>query len=205
MYSVHFDKDNLCDKSASKLRFSCCGSWSKVWGSCDGLVLVEDAWRTMYLLNPTTLESKKLPALRCRFRSHVIRNLYGFGYDSSCDDYAVVFMCYQPGLKKEFCVYVYTLKKNVWEKIGYSPYDHKADSLSRGIFFKGSLHWLAKNYNRRCRRFISALNIAKQEFSKVSPPTAVYRAELLYSKLEVHEGCLCLTALVANVHMTVEL
>lgn len=120
MYSVCFDKYNLCDKNASKLRFSCCDSWSKVWGSCDGLVLVEDAWRTMYLLNPTTLESKKEPALSCRFWSHTIRNLYGFGYDSSSDDYAVVFMCYQPGFKKEFCVYVYILKKNLWEKIGYS-------------------------------------------------------------------------------------
>lgn len=84
-------------------------------------------------------------------------------------------------------------------------YDHKVDSLSPGIFFRGSLHWLAKNYNLRCKRFISAFNIANQEFSKVSPPNAVYRPDLLYSKLEVHEGCLRLTALVANVHMTVEL
>ncbi|KAK1358775.1 hypothetical protein POM88_043249 [Heracleum sosnowskyi] len=75
----------------------------------------------MYLLNPTTLESKQLPVLpSMRSKNkNIIAYMFGFGYDSLSDDYAVVSISYWPcNSIKVARVYIYMLKKNYWDKVG---------------------------------------------------------------------------------------
>lgn len=183
---------------ATKLGFNC--AWDWVLGSFDGLILVQAnrvVCSGLFLLNPTTLESKKFPNMK-NFHSW---NLFEFGYDLSSDDYAVVSLCYQYSLKGEFCVYVYMLKKNQWKKIGLSPYDHRVRNPATGIpfagiFVRGSLHWLAKNYDDQDSWHISAFNIANEEFSEVSPPIGVKNLSVRHLRLGVLKGCLYLMAVV---------
>lgn len=201
LYSVHFFNDNNgnCDGFASKVNLKCRTKWCKVWGSYDGLVLVQDIRTKKFLINPTTLEYKKLPPVHCGYRMNCILDLFGFGYDSSCDDYVAVAICYESG---SFCAYVYMLKTNQWNKVGFSPYDHVNVRIrapgAAGILVEGSLHWLAKNYNDRNSCLISAFNIAKKEFSEVPPPKGVFDYITRCPRLGVLKGCLCLTTGVYN-------
>lgn len=210
LYSLHFFNDNknfICDGFASNLNLNCCNKWSKIWGSYDGLVLVQDIGTKKFLINPTTLESKKLPPVPCGNRMNSILDLFGFGYDSSCDDYVVVAICYE---SNSFCAYVYMLQSNQWNKVGLFPYEHVSpyDRVSvnvpirtpgaAGILVEGSLHWLAKNYNDRNSCHISALNIANKEFFEVPPPKGVFDYITSCPRLGVLKGCLCLTTGVYN-------
>lgn len=199
LYSVDVDNNNLRYGHRSHLNFDCSDSWYRIWGSCDGLVLAQrdQTWTSMYLLNPTTLESKQipvLPSLLSKYRN--IAYMFGFGYDSLSDDYAVVSISYWPEgegsiregymLKKNEAVarvYVYMLKKNYWDKVGLAPYNYKQSDGGAGMFVGGCLHWLVKNVGSPW--FISAFTIASKEFSQVAVPDRA-------SRLGVLKGCLCL-------------
>ncbi|XP_074343917.1 F-box/kelch-repeat protein At3g06240-like [Apium graveolens] len=208
IYSVHFFNDSKnvnCDGIASKLNLNCCNKWCKIWGSYDGLMLVQDIRTKKFLINPTTLESKKLPPVPCGYRLISFLDLFGFGYDSSCDDYVVVAICYESG---SFCAYVYMLKTNQWNKVGFSPYvhlcpyDHVNVPLvtygAAGIFVEGCLHWLAKKYNDNNSCLIASFNLAKKEFSEVPPPKGVFDYMRRRPRLGVLKGCLCLITGVYN-------
>ncbi|KAI8032017.1 F-box/kelch-repeat protein [Camellia lanceoleosa] len=61
-----------------------------IGGSCDGLVcvyLVENYNDIIHIWNPTTRKHKSLPSFGKGF---ILSISYGFGYDSSNDDYKVV-------------------------------------------------------------------------------------------------------------------
>ncbi|KAK1370732.1 hypothetical protein POM88_036824 [Heracleum sosnowskyi] len=95
---------------ATKLKFNLSHQWTEVWGSCNGLILVEGKDKckseNLFVLNPTTLEFNKIP----RVPESIYWYVYGFGYDFSCDDYAIVAVsCH---FSKRGPVYVYMLKTN---------------------------------------------------------------------------------------------
>lgn len=127
--------------------------------------------------------------------------MFGFGYDTSCDDYVVVAISRtgnpRPGygLKKDDGgVYVYMLKTSKWKKVGVSPFNHKLAMPSSGYFVEGSLHWLAKYVNDFDSRIliISAFNVANKEFSQVPVPHGVLDITFSnFSSLGVLKGCLC--------------
>lgn len=179
----------------SHLKFDCSDTWSKLWGSCDGLVLAQAQARTsMYLLNPTTLESKQLPvlpSLRTKDRNDVY--MFGFGYDSIADDYAAVAISYRPiSSSKVARVYVYMLKKNYWDRVGFSPYDHRfCGDGTVGMFVEGCLHWLVKNVDDSSW-LISAFAISTKKFSQVPFPGDLGPSLLRRQRLGVLKGCLCL-------------
>lgn len=190
-YSIYVEKNNCYLMKyvfGPKLNFECSKTWSRIWGSCHGLILAEDnrTWTSMYLLNPTTFEFKMLPLLSCHRRNSCI---FGFGYDSSCDDYAVVAIAYrQDSLKKDARVYVYMLKTNEWNRVGLSPYDHKCNNPVAGKLVGGCLHWLAKNVDDSSW-LISAFNIANKKFSQVPIPD---RDSNEVFELGAIRGCLCI-------------
>lgn len=102
--------------------------WVKVLSSCDGLLLVSRSDKSVFLLNPSTRECKKLPI--CPFFQKSINeftsNPCGIGYDSSTDDYKVVIFSYR---SYDYSVGsyitnvdVYSLKTNAWRRIEDSQY-----------------------------------------------------------------------------------
>ncbi|XP_028057313.1 F-box protein CPR1-like [Camellia sinensis] len=62
----------------------------KIWGSCDGLLLMIDDVFNCSLVNPSTRQSRKLPKSPFSINSKYCLESYGFGYDSSNDDYKVM-------------------------------------------------------------------------------------------------------------------
>ncbi|KAK1370730.1 F-box domain-containing protein [Heracleum sosnowskyi] len=201
LYSVdftnNFKNNSNCDGIASKLNFNLSNKWSIVWGSCNGLILVESNRRSKFLLNPATLEFKKLPRFRSGYPSNSTYNYFGFGYDSSCDDYAVVVISNHCNFKKNACVFVYTLSTNQWKKVGFSPYDHKLHRPTSGTYVAGSLHWLANNVNDSSL-IIASFSIADKEFSEVPLPKGIANLSFKVLRLGDFKGCLCLFTSVFN-------
>ena len=121
-------------ETKKKLKFYHSNRWTKVWGSCDGLVLVENDRldTTLYVLNPTTLESRKLPLLPSRFYQLSGCNTFGFGYDFSCDDYAVVAISGSGTVS-----YVFMLKAKQWKRVAFPPLILRGMLMLQGFFLKG--------------------------------------------------------------------
>ncbi|XP_074343579.1 F-box/kelch-repeat protein At3g06240-like [Apium graveolens] len=181
-------------ETKTKLIFNVPNKWYKVWGSCDGLILVQEkqAGTSLFVLNPTTLESRKLPDMpKCFFGKAC--NVFGFGYDFSRDDYAVVVISDRVDYPKVACVYIFMLKTKQWEKVGVSPYAYKHQRRVGGVVLKGCLHWLTEKST-----IIAAYDIAKREFSGVPLPVGILDSSLEFLRLGVLKGCLCLFSNVIN-------
>ncbi|KAG5628067.1 hypothetical protein H5410_013285 [Solanum commersonii] len=64
--------------------------------------------------------------------------MHGLGYDVVSDDFKVVAL--SEG-KSVTCVYMYSVRKGLWEKLENSPYDHSLSDHASGVLVNGALHW----------------------------------------------------------------
>ncbi|KAI8537931.1 hypothetical protein RHMOL_Rhmol09G0062500 [Rhododendron molle] len=111
-----------------------------VVGSCNGLICVATRTGTIYLLNPSTRKSKRLPDSGIKRPRHS-RDLYGFGFDESNDDYKVVLISHSGGgVSAKRNVMVYTLRTDSWRQIGGFPGGVPCNVF--GNFLNGLLLWL---------------------------------------------------------------
>ncbi|KAK8623685.1 hypothetical protein V6N13_065048 [Hibiscus sabdariffa] len=161
------------------LKFSGNGLVMKLWGSCNGLLCVFASPRTLALVNPSTRESKTIlsdhdPNITPDFTfMHPIFG--GFGYDSFNDDYKVVSIDspeYIPTV-----VYVYSLKNSAWSRIGDFPHDGRTATriIGYSVHMNGVINWITR-YGSEPALSITALDLTKQEFSRIPTPlsTDVY-------------------------------
>ncbi|XWS53722.1 hypothetical protein CRYUN_Cryun10bG0024900 [Craigia yunnanensis] len=107
----------------------------KILDSCNGLVclgLGNDA-RHLFLWNPSTGDSKKLPECNVlQINSNFICNYCGFGYDSSSDDYKLL-------LKIDRKLVIFSLAKNSWRlHEALWPY---YGCHTKGVYSNGALHY----------------------------------------------------------------
>lgn len=167
-YSVKVD--SACDFTAVKLDNPVL-SRTRYVNVCKGLVCLwkpdDEGEDDLFLWNPTTRETKKLPRtdnmlVPCRlFGSSVI----GFGYDNFSNDYKV--MRTSDSQLAGIMVSVYNLKNNLWTR---------ADTISTsvslygsfGLFANGSLHWLS-----RSNESIIAFDLGVLKHRKLPFPTGV--------------------------------
>ncbi|KAI8556186.1 hypothetical protein RHMOL_Rhmol05G0232500 [Rhododendron molle] len=150
-------------------------------GCCDGLVCIETK-SALCLWNPSTRKSKRLPSVDLP-HGHIV--VYGFGYDSSIDDYKVVGFLYgHSGI--DFEVKVYMLRTDSWRRIGDFPHGDLPYPHSSGVFVDGALHW---NVSRETNGIIVSLDLAKETYGKILKPE--YRDGRLYETLCAFNGCLC--------------
>lgn len=150
----------------------------QVYGSCDGLVLMLDSWLNCSLVNPSTREVRKLPESPFKV-SEGRRGFtdYGFGYDSSIDDYKIVSVCNYNNV-----VCVYALKANSWRRIENIPYKYLGCRRQSAAFVCGARHWLASNGTDDV---IVAFSLADEKFRTVPSPGCIG------DELCVLGGCLC--------------
>ncbi|KAI7726133.1 hypothetical protein M8C21_031013 [Ambrosia artemisiifolia] len=143
-----------------------------VVGSCNGLVCVCPHDVVFVVTNPSIREQRKLPTppYPRDMDEHVIRSesCWGFGYDSSTDDYKVIAgfaksKTWDSKLRMFF--YVLTLKSNTWIFIGKVKYKY-ADGVS-GILCGGALHWFFIDDNKKV---IMSLNLSTEEFKEIPQP-----------------------------------
>ncbi|KAM7466098.1 hypothetical protein LguiB_013660 [Lonicera macranthoides] len=136
-----------------------------VVGSCNGIVCLVINEFTVFLWNPSTRESRKLP--NPGVMRYVLHLMYGFGYDESTDDHIVV------GI---FCaeVKVYRSRRDSWRRIQDFPYGIPLDDS--GKFANGALHWVvSSDYSSEFwyswySGTIVALDLANETYKEVLQP-----------------------------------
>ncbi|KAL8247038.1 hypothetical protein R6Q59_008254 [Mikania micrantha] len=163
-------------------------------GSCNGLVCISPEDVELVVTNPSTRELKKLPPPP--YRPHMDKILqirgvvcWGFGYDSSADDYKVV-----AGFRKSFSKFrtrfhVLTLKSNIWKVVGEVKY-RNIEGKS-GVLCGGALHWFMIGENNK--KVIVSLDLSTDELKEIPQPNA----DLLYEckgdhRLGVIDESLCI-------------
>ncbi|GJZ54353.1 F-box/kelch-repeat protein-like protein [Tanacetum coccineum] len=118
----------------------------RIEGSSNGLVCMSSLDNQICLTNPSTREFRKLhkaPILRSSVSSYP--QLYGFGYDSSTDDYKLV-MAIDQGSDGTL-VQILSLKSNVWKVFGQVNYRRFDDaSLLETLYF---IQWAYQHWFRR--------------------------------------------------------
>ncbi|KAI3669207.1 hypothetical protein L6452_40434 [Arctium lappa] len=152
--------------------------WEKILGSCNGLVLAKDEDGTIFLLNPTTQEISELLVFPSALPLGESFVMYGFGYDSSSDDYKVVSISFwdtdnehNPNCTDMF-VSVYSLRNNSWKKVHNSPYDHAVGHLLSGVLINENLHWLTQRIPSYSSTIV-AFSLAKEEFNEIELPASI--------------------------------
>ncbi|KAI8537932.1 hypothetical protein RHMOL_Rhmol09G0062600 [Rhododendron molle] len=159
-----------------------------VVGSCNGLMCFATRTGTIYLLNPSTRKSKRLPDSGVK-RLWDSRDLYGFGFDESNDDYKVVLISYRAGGVSSN-VMVYTLRTDSWRQIGGFSFGVTCNVF--GNFLNGSLLWLVcvDNSGPGYSYVVVSLDLEKETYGEVSQPNYGYAESSLDLELCVLESCL---------------
>ncbi|XP_071721177.1 F-box/kelch-repeat protein At3g06240-like [Rutidosis leptorrhynchoides] len=140
-----------------------------ILGSSNGLVLAkptaieEKRELVVYLVNPTTKKTLKLPVKRRT-------DTYGFGYDYSTDDYKVISLP-RSDFDTEF-VRVYSLRNNSWRNLRNPPNQlHDYCSPHSGVFFNNNLHFIVGGGHLRIA--IAAFNLTDEEFHIIKFPKSI--------------------------------
>ncbi|XP_055961584.1 F-box protein CPR1-like [Mercurialis annua] len=161
--------------------------------SCDGLLLMRNYNNLgpLTLWNPSTDECRILPTVECDFSS----TSAGLGYDSSTDDYKVLFRPEKKHCRPGEDVMILSLKTNCWRKINFFKYYCR---LENGINLKGSLNWaiLKASVSKDNKVWLSAkivsFSLANETTTEMEHPRN-YPTYSVRLKLGVLQGCLCLT------------
>ncbi|ONI23002.1 hypothetical protein PRUPE_2G163500 [Prunus persica] len=119
-------------------------------GCCNGLLLCMFLYDPqLYLVNPATRQSKKLPQIPTQYTIDDLYfcNVYGFGFDSSTHQHKVVNgVVYRRNVRDddeggvEFNVYA--LETNSWRQIQCLFPHHIFPCQNKGTLLNGNLHWL---------------------------------------------------------------
>lgn len=159
-------------------------------GSCNGLVCMALLGsKDFFIYNPSTRVYKKLPDPDISLGSPY---LYGFGYDSSTDDYKVLAIaCHRVLLK------VFSMKAFSWRDVQYNigvKLFYGTESPAKGCLFNGALHWLVSGFRFGLQDpVIIAFDLAEEKFRRVGEachPSSV--------SLGVVGGCLSLNICCLN-------
>ncbi|KAK9078956.1 hypothetical protein SSX86_000625 [Deinandra increscens subsp. villosa] len=163
-----------------------------VWivGSCNGLVCIAIQEDTLFIWNPSTRKSNRLPNCARSKSQPGCYVLYGFGYQELADDYKLVEIAciFKDRAKYDTLVKIYSLKKGNWHKIAAFPHGIPLDDS--GKFSNGALHWAAsKDFGSTYSWMIVSLDLAKETYGEILQP--VYDEGDKDLTLGALEECLC--------------
>ncbi|PQP94210.1 F-box protein CPR30 [Prunus yedoensis var. nudiflora] len=147
-------------------------------GYANGLVCicnyVDEDISYIALWNPSIQKLKKIP-----IRTHEPRaqpspksemlDIYGFGYNSTNDDYKLVGIIRKPA--NEYEVSVYSLKANSWKRIQNMPCSGFSLQNNHMVFSKGALGWLMwKKLHHELQYMIVTLDLASEKYREFPFP-----------------------------------
>ncbi|XP_076948186.1 F-box/kelch-repeat protein At3g23880-like [Bidens hawaiensis] len=135
-------------------------------GCCNGLACIVVHKDVLFIWNPSTRKSYRLPPTGTSRNPFGWYVLYGFGYDESTDDYKVVELsnCYID--QCETFVKIYSLKSGNWKEI--DVFSHVCSFVDFGKFSNGALHWAASK--DLGPRIIVSLDLEKETYGEVLQP-----------------------------------
>ncbi|KAH9619230.1 hypothetical protein KSS87_008361, partial [Heliosperma pusillum] len=132
-------------------------------GSCNGVVCISDRYKkTLYLYNPSTKTQRLIPPvpssipddvdpLLTKYNPNVYKSVdhitvFGFGFDSSSDDYKLlrVIECYEERVQMGREVRLYSLKSNSWKNV-VDELIYYPNQPFDGVHVNGVLYFLVTN------------------------------------------------------------
>ncbi|XP_010546886.2 PREDICTED: F-box/kelch-repeat protein At3g06240-like [Tarenaya hassleriana] len=137
-----------------------------IFGSCNGLVCISPDEGALFLFNPTTGESKRIPDLP-ESLGLGSRGAFGFWFDSIADDYKVVKLVRGDDVLNAI---VYSLKTDSWKWVGDLRYNVGFRSCSSGVLVNGVLHWIARLREDNDRQFVVAFDTMSEQFKDMPLP-----------------------------------
>ncbi|KAJ0617168.1 putative F-box domain-containing protein [Helianthus annuus] len=163
----------------------------KLVGSSNGLVCIisiSEFSCNVLVCNPSTREVRQLRPYSRLISSPLL--CWGFGYDSSRDDYTV-FVGARKG-ENQTCFQVLSLKSNVWRVIGDVKYKYRWwFNWDDGVLCNGALHWIVRDEETE-KYIIIAYDLSKEEFREI-PQADDPRYECTFrSYLGIVKECLCI-------------
>ncbi|KAJ0036074.1 hypothetical protein Pint_25488 [Pistacia integerrima] len=146
---------------------------AEILGSCNGLVFLEFDYDNLFLLNPTTRDSRELPQPDTT-STEKDSIFYGLGYDVYVDDYkvirGVISAASNGPSSRDAKVEVLELKTNTWRRIQYPHSSINIDG--RGILLNGTLHWLGTRKSDSGNNYacvIISFDITEERFEEFVP------------------------------------
>ncbi|XP_073131647.1 F-box/kelch-repeat protein At3g23880-like [Henckelia pumila] len=121
-----------------------------VVGSCNGLICLVINEKDLFLWNPSTRQSRKLPPANFNMGRAGSPNDHSFGFHESGDDYKVVniLSVFEKKGQYKLMAMIYSLKSDSWKRVGdFKGCLLKDDFKGRvieddsGKFASGKLHW----------------------------------------------------------------
>ncbi|KAK1377724.1 hypothetical protein POM88_024468 [Heracleum sosnowskyi] len=154
--------------------------FSQFIGSCNGVVLLYDGYEHITFWNPTIRTYIDLIHPRASIPQNSNGNLkynFGFGYDHFSDDYKVLMsvqLKFTAVLNGEDIVkeaYVFSLKSNIWRRIGDFPYFVR-NTGCHGTYVDGSLYWncVERTVDSNFRNLIVAFDLVTEEYRVIQTP-----------------------------------
>ncbi|KAA8544562.1 hypothetical protein F0562_022579 [Nyssa sinensis] len=135
-------------------------------GSCNGLICIAIEEYDIFIWNPFSRKSKRLPNSGRRMWYGCFM-IYGFGYDDSTDDYKIVgIYCVvgNVGLY-ETEVKIYTLRTDFWKRIQDFPHGNS------GKYANGALYWAVSfDAGSSYSWVIVSFDLAKEIYGEVAQP-----------------------------------
>uniref|UniRef100_A0A1J3JCF8 F-box/kelch-repeat protein n=1 Tax=Noccaea caerulescens TaxID=107243 RepID=A0A1J3JCF8_NOCCA len=146
-------------------------NWVEIIGSSNGLVCISPGGSAIYLYNPTTEESKRLPeTVRPKSREYGEQfQTYGFGFDDLTGDYKVLKLIAADS-DDVLNASVYSLKADSWRRVRDLRYEHN-DGFNSGVNLNGAIHWVftLKEGNQN-QRLVLAFDLQTEEFREMPLP-----------------------------------
>ncbi|XP_071687395.1 F-box/kelch-repeat protein At3g06240-like [Rutidosis leptorrhynchoides] len=140
----------------------------KTVGSFNGLVCICSNNGLFLVINPSTREVRNLPMMAYNDRRKLC---WGFGYDSSTDDYKVVVGF--NGSKHHIRFQVFSLKSTKWKIIGddyyYLTYNTKTNDPICGFLHAGALHWFMYD-TKKNKRVIFSFDLSLEKLKEIPQP-----------------------------------
>jgi len=170
-------------------------------GSCNGILCIADYYKGLVILwNPSIRKFKELPLFQ---KPKVFTHMsFGFGYDSSKDNYKVVVILdyimpnsitNENNLANKTEVRVHTLGTNIWRNVQEYPLGGVPVELL-GKFVSGTINWLfSEELFQACPRFIVSFDLMNESYQKILPPNFGGVDVCHLSALGVLRDCLCVT------------
>ncbi|KAF8093289.1 hypothetical protein N665_0385s0036 [Sinapis alba] len=170
-------------------------NWVEIIGSSHGLVCISPCEGSVFLYNPTTGESKRLPEKKITGGEEF--QTLGFGFDDLTDDYKVVKLVADGD--QVLNASVYSLKADTWRWIRDLSYEHK-DCFSSGVTLNGAVHWVLTNHNNQ--RVVLAFDVKTEEFREMLLPGEAEDCAHSYRNflVGVLNGSLCVVSSCFEVH-----
>ncbi|KAK7262102.1 hypothetical protein RJT34_29662 [Clitoria ternatea] len=172
----------------------CYSNSIKLLGSSNGLLCISNIADDIAIWNPSIRKHRILPSDRLhRPQSSLLAaRVFGFGFDSSSNDYKLLNISYFVDLHNrtfDSRLQLYTMRSDTWTPLPSMPYA-LCCARTMGVFVSGALHWVVtRKLEPDQPDLVVAFDLRAEKFREVPLPVSV-KGSLEMDVAKLGE-CLC--------------